>query len=622
MSASTPGGYTVTYTTTGICPNSSNVSVTINAADDATFSYTSSTFCITGSNPLPSITGLAGGSFSGSAGLVINTTTGEIDIASTGVGGPFTITYTTNGTCPNSSNINVNISIAPDATFSYIGTPYCATANATVTFAAGASAGVFSASPAGLSINTITGEVDLTLSTAGTYTVTNTIVASGGCAAAASNTTITINSIVVANPSALIGCDSLSYEGTMYYTSTIVNDTVFAGGFNGCDSITNQQITINTTPEVNLTTLVSCDSLLYNGTMYYVTTVVGDTAFAGAFNGCDSITNQPITINTTPVVNLTILVGCDSLLYNGTMYYVSTVVGDTVFGGAFNGCDSITNQPITINTTVVITPTVLVGCDSLLYDGTMYYTSVMVNDTTFGGAVSGCDSITNQQITINTTPVVTPVALVGCDSLLYDGLMYYSSVMVNDTVFGGAFNGCDSITNQQITINNVIASFTPSILIGQAPLNVDFFNNSTGATSYSWDFGNTLTSTATNPSTVYNSEGSYVVTLIAIEGACRDTLITTIEVEAEKLTVNVPSVFSPNGDGQNDLWILRGIENYPNVKVVVFNRWGGEMYSSTGYAEPWDGTYNGTQSPSTTYYYIIDLGDDIEPFSGTINIIR
>ncbi|PJA07427.1 MAG: hypothetical protein COX70_06630, partial [Flavobacteriales bacterium CG_4_10_14_0_2_um_filter_32_8] len=98
-----------------------------------------------------------------------------------------------------------------------------------------------------------------------------------------------------------------------------------------------------------------------------------------------------------------------------------------------------------------------------------------------------------------------------------------------------------------------------------------------------------------------------------------DIVVVTID---NSTCFNIPNVFSPNGDGKNDTWVLRGIEQYPNASVKIFNRWGGEMYNSIGYSSPWDGTYNGTPSPTATYYYIIDLEEGQEPISGTVNIIR
>ena len=82
----------------------------------------------------------------------------------------------------------------PVANFSYTGSPYCQNAvNPSPTFSGGGEAGIFSSNPvAGLSLDTNNGIVNLALSTAGTYTVTNTIAAANGCGAVTSNASITI----------------------------------------------------------------------------------------------------------------------------------------------------------------------------------------------------------------------------------------------------------------------------------------------------------------------------------------------------------------------------------------------------------------------------------------------
>ena len=100
IALSTPGTYTVTYTTAGTCTNTSTGTITINALDDASFSYTNSNYCAADSDPSATITGLAGGSFSSTAGLVFtDTSSGTIDLdASTP--GTYTVTYTTSGTEP------------------------------------------------------------------------------------------------------------------------------------------------------------------------------------------------------------------------------------------------------------------------------------------------------------------------------------------------------------------------------------------------------------------------------------------------------------------------------------------------------------------------------------------
>ena len=81
----------------------------------------------------------------------------------------------------------------------------------------------------------------------------------------------------------------------------------------------------------------------------------------------------------------------------------------------------------------------------------------------------------------------------------------------------------------------------------------------------------------------------------------------------------IPNVFSPDGDGINDKWTIRGglNENYPNNKLVIFNRWGIKVFESTGYNNEWDGNYKGnlnggsnTNLPEGTYFYVLDLNGD------------
>jgi hypothetical protein len=72
LSASTPGSYTVSYTTSGDCANTSNQPITISALDDASFNYSAAAFCVSGTDPTPAITGTTGRNFYASpAGLSI-----------------------------------------------------------------------------------------------------------------------------------------------------------------------------------------------------------------------------------------------------------------------------------------------------------------------------------------------------------------------------------------------------------------------------------------------------------------------------------------------------------------------------------------------------------------------
>ncbi|GAA3987046.1 gliding motility-associated C-terminal domain-containing protein [Mucilaginibacter dorajii] len=84
----------------------------------------------------------------------------------------------------------------------------------------------------------------------------------------------------------------------------------------------------------------------------------------------------------------------------------------------------------------------------------------------------------------------------------------------------------------------------------------------------------------------------------------------------------VPDAFSPNGDGQNDTWVIKNVENYPNNTVDIYNRYGEKVYSSIGYSVPWNGRYKGNDLPFGTYYYIINPKNGRKVISGHVTIIR
>ncbi len=89
--------------------------------------------------------------------------------------------------------------------------------------------------------------------------------------------------------------------------------------------------------------------------------------------------------------------------------------------------------------------------------------------------------------------------------------------------------------------------------------------------------------------------------------------------------LEIPSAFSPNGDGVNDTWGIKNVDLYPNTVVEVYNRWGNRVFGPyEGYVNQWDGARNGKDLPDGTYFYIVDLklGDGTGIFNGSVTIIR
>ncbi|MGZ3930698.1 MAG: gliding motility-associated C-terminal domain-containing protein, partial [Bacteroidia bacterium] len=86
----------------------------------------------------------------------------------------------------------------------------------------------------------------------------------------------------------------------------------------------------------------------------------------------------------------------------------------------------------------------------------------------------------------------------------------------------------------------------------------------------------------------------------------------------------IPEGFSPNGDGKNDLFVIRGLKNVENT-ITVYNRWGNKVYSKNNYDNTWDGAPNaagtlGNQKlPQGTYYYVLEFkNSDMKPVYGYV----
>ena len=217
--SSTGGTYTVTYTIAasgGCAIYTTTTSVTITTAPSATISYTGGPFCTTSAPVNVTRTGTAGGTYTSTAGLTINAGTGTITPA-TSTGGTYTVTYTiaaSGGCAVYTTTTSVTITTAPSATISYTGSPFCTTSGPVNVNLTGTAGGTYS-STAGLTIAAATGTITPATSTAGTYTVTYTIAASGGCAAFTTTTSVTIT----AAPTAVAGPTILtcSNSGTSKY---------------------------------------------------------------------------------------------------------------------------------------------------------------------------------------------------------------------------------------------------------------------------------------------------------------------------------------------------------------------------------------------------------------------
>ena len=88
---------------------------------------------------------------------------------------------------------------------------------------------------------------------------------------------------------------------------------------------------------------------------------------------------------------------------------------------------------------------------------------------------------------------------------------------------------------------------------------------------------------------------------------------------------SAPYLFSPNGDGNNDVWIVQNITQYYDYQVVIYNRWGNVMRRYKNDFEPWEGkNRQGQDVPDGVYFYVIQTSVNDEPIelSGYVTVAR
>jgi gliding motility-associated-like protein len=188
-----------------------------------------------------------------------------------------------------------------------------------------------------------------------------------------------------------------------------------------------------------------------------------------------------------------------------------------------------------------------------------------------------------------------------------------------------------------VSVPDAIFFANPDSALVSEPI-IAFDNQSNNAYTYYWDFGDGSSSLSTNPIHEYNDvPESYVVTLYAYnEEGCYDSAFLTVTIY-EEIIFYVPNTFTPNGDGSNDVFlpiITSGIET-KGYELLIFNRWGEEIFKSTNPNIGWDGfvpdigTYFGqigNKAQDGTYVWKITMNasqnQDVIVRTGHVNLLR
>lgn len=236
---------------------------------------------------------------------------------------------------------------------------------------------------------------------------------------------------------------------------------------------------------------------------------------------------------------------------------------------------------------------------------------------------TGCVS-TSEVVQVNVVPV--PMADAGTDTAFCEGetiditgaggsylLWSTGETDTTITVGGGTYvltatnPGCDIVSRDTI---NVVNPTPPQPIIAYdshalgKPVNFTASNPDSVSTWY-WYFGDGDESEEQNPSHTYQTEEEYTVTLVAVDPyGCEGFSQTDIDINQ---VLNIPTVFTPDGDGTNDLFLVEN-NTEGQIGIEIYDRWGNVVYNKLAREIRWDGrTATGAQLEAGTYYYVLKL---------------
>ncbi|MBK5285191.1 MAG: gliding motility-associated C-terminal domain-containing protein [Bacteroidia bacterium] len=358
-------------------------------------------------------------------------------------------------------------------------------------------------------------------------------------------------------------------------------------------------------------------------------------------NGC-SVTSPSIVITVNPP--LTVIATGNATICNGTGIFVSAVGSGGDGNYTYTWTPNIGSGPGPFpdspSATTTYTVTLTDGCTTPSSSSSVLVTVNPMPVVSFTGSnISGCVPL-NSCFTDQSS-----VASGTINQWLWDFGDFSSQ--------GTAQNPCHSYINSsspnQYTVTLTVTtnagcsqSFTMPNYVDAHPVTVASFvaipkfttiadpqitfdDNSTGASSWLWTFGDSFTDTIQNPYHIYDAVGSYQVCLYTSNiYSCRDTLCDSVTVRPD-FSFYVPNAFTPNGDFVNEFFTPMG-RSFKEYDLTIYDRWGEVIFRSKDIAFSWDGKLsNGKDALPGVYVYTItlrDLTNVKHSFVGNVALIR
>jgi len=629
---------TTTYTLTGTDANgcSNNTTVTVNVGAVVVTASAAPPAVCSGSSTTITASGAANYSWSTGA------TTAVINVSPT-----VATTYSvigSSGSCNSTATVTVNVNPTPTITASSISATVCP--GDTTSAFANISGGTPSYSYAWSS-----GQTTATASGLGAGTYTVTVTDANTCASNSATVTINVNNIVVtasaANPnlcgggstvltatgatnytwSLSTGLTTTTYDTTTANPGTTVTYTVMGTTTGTCKDSATVVITVNPAPTITANAVDTSICTGGAGTSLNASgasTYVWSDGFSGTpdnvnpassttytvtgtdVNGCIGTATVSIAVNPTPTVSITVSPLNDTVCPGQSVTITANSSAGSYAWSDGSTTSAVTFTPVTSPTTYSVVAT-SGACSSNASQTVYIYSPVALgmipsDSMCSGGSVTIGALATGGKAAYNY--VWTPASIGSGPG------PFVVSPAVSSTYSCTVTDGCGTMatsSTQVVITPAATAAFTATPNPVPGGQFVSFIDNSVGAASWHWTFGDGGTSAVSFPYHEYDTAGTYLVTLyVRSANGCRDSVTDTIHVIE---LIYVPNVFTPNGDGQNDVFHVTA-ESIKKYSIEIFNRWGERVFTASSPNVDWDGRSEGGVKESDGIYYYIILATD------------
>lgn len=322
-------------------------------------------------------------------------------------------------------------------------------------------------------------------------------------------------------------------------------------------------------------------------------------------NGCSDTLS--ITLDSPPVFELTLVsslpAGCNNSTGSATVSVTGGIGAPTIVWSPFGG-NQLTAGGL-IGGIYIVTATDANNCESSL---TVEITEPSVS---ISGDTLLCPGETTQLVA-SSLNLINPISYLWSNGSVASTISETPTFSTTYAVTATDGNGCSVNASVDVVVENLNWNISANPIQGFIPFQVNFVNQSNATLNYTWDFGNGLTaSTSGNETTssLYSASGVYTV-VIGSNGNCPSTFsLTVTALESQPLNVIVPTIFTQDSDGINDVFTIFS-ENALTQKAQIFNRWGHVVAELNAPNSVWDGYLNGNKASDGTYYIIYDVQGD------------